>query len=137
MKKILLLLLAFSFLSFTIEKDNSKFIGKWIGVAKNDIGFITFDSEGYAYFEINGQLFGGKDFIFQGKRGKMTYEINRNLMPIHVDFTVTKLESGEQKKLLCIANFIDDDTMQFAINFEQIRPIEFNDENSIVFKREK
>jgi len=137
MKKIIILLLVIPLLSLTIEKDNTKFIGKWIGEDGKEIGYLNFDLEGYAYFEIQGQIFGGKEFVFDGKKGKMTYEINNETNPIQVDLIVTKLESKEQKKLLCIANFIDDDTMEFAINFGENRPIEFDSENSIIFKREK
>lgn len=137
MKRLLILLLAIPLLSLTVEKENTKFIGKWIGEDKKDIGYLNFDSEGYAYFEIQGQIMGGKEFVMNGKKGKMTYEINSETNPIQIDFIVTVLESGEQKSLLCIANFIDNDTMEFAINFEEKRPTEFNSENSIIFKREK
>ena len=92
-------------------------------VAKDEkeIGYMNFDSEGYAYFEIQGQILGGKEFVMNGKKGKMTYEINREFNPIKIAFIVTLLESGEQKRLLCSSNFIDNDTMEFAINFEENR----------------
>lgn len=137
MKRLLILLLTIPFLSLTIENDNSKFIGKWIGQDENEIGYLSFDSEGYAYFEIQGQIFGGKEFIFDGKKGRMIYEINHETDPIQLDLIVTKLDDGEQKKMLCIAEFLDNDTMNFAINFEENRPTNFNSENSIIFKREK
>lgn len=104
---------------------------------KKKIGYLNFDSEGYAFFEIQGQIFGGKKFIYDGKKGKMTYEINTETNPIEVDLIVTKLESEKQKKLLCIAEFIDKDTMKFAITFDDKRPTEFDSENPIIFKREK
>jgi hypothetical protein len=121
----------------TTENDKTKFIGKWIGEDKKDIVYLNFDSEGYAYFEIQGQIMGGKEFVNNGKKGSMTYEINSETEPIQVDLIVTLLETKEQKKLLCISNFIDDDTMEFAIGFEGIRPTEFDSENSIILKREK
>lgn len=137
MKKFLLLLVAVPLLSLTSEKDNSKFIGKWIGQDKNTLGFITFDSAGYAYFEIEGRVFGGKEFTYEGEKGKMTYEINSKTNPIQVDLTVTKLQSGEKKKIRCIANFIDHNSMQFAISFDSKRPTHFNGHNAILLKREK
>jgi hypothetical protein len=121
----------------TIENDKAKFVGKWIGEDKKEIGYLNFDSEGYAFFEYQGQILGGKEFVFNGKKGKMTYEINDKTNPIQVDLIVTKLDSGEQKKLLCIAEFINNDTMKFAINYEEKRPTEFDSENSIILKREK
>ena len=117
--------------------DDNNFLGKWIGEDSADIGYLTFDKEGYAFFEIQGQILGGKEFEMNGKKGKMTYQINNEFSPIQVDFIVTILENGESRKLLCIANFIDDDTMEFAIDFENKRPLEFDAENSIIFKRDK
>ncbi|MGV6832047.1 MAG: hypothetical protein ACWA5P_10880 [bacterium] len=137
MRRLLILFTIVPLLSVTIENDKAKFIGKWIGDDEKEIGYLNFDSEGYAFFEIQGQIFGGKEFIFDGKKGKMTYEINTETSPIELDLTVTKLESGEQKKLLCIVEFIDNDIMKFAISFETKRPTEFNTKNSIIFKREK
>jgi len=137
MKRLLILFLIIPILSMTIENDKAKFFGKWIGEDQKEIGYLNFDSEGYAFFEIQGQIFGGKEFVFDGKKGKMTYEINSETNPIQVDLILTKLETGEQKKLLCIAEFIDNDTMKFALTFEESRPTEFDSENSIIFKRDK
>jgi len=137
MKKFLILFIIVHLLSMTIENDKAKFIGKWIVEDEKQIGYLNFDSEGYAYFEIQGQIIGGKDFIKNGKKGSMTYEINSKTSPIQVDLIVTLLETKEQEKLLCIANFIDDDNMEFAIGFEETRPTEFDSENSIICKREK
>ena len=136
MKNLILLFLVVSPWSMTIENDKEKFVGKWIGDDKYQIGPINFDSEGYAFFEIEGQIFGGKEFVLEGEKGKMTYEINTETNPIQVDLIITKLEHGEQIKLLCIAEFIDDDNMKFAVSFEGQRPTEFDSENSIVLKRE-
>jgi len=137
MKRYLILLLVFPLLSMTIENEKTKFVGKWIGEDGKEIGYLNFDSEGYAFFEFQGQIFGGKEFVFNGQKGKMTYEINSETKPIQVDFIVTKLESGIQKKLLCIAEFIDDDTMKFAISFNEKRPTGFESENTMMFKRIK
>lgn len=137
MKRFLVLFLVVPLLSMTIENDRAKFIGKWIGEDEKDIGYLNFDSEGYAYFEIQGQIMGGKEFVQNEKKGSMTYEINNKTKPIQVDLVVTMFESKEQKKLLCISNFINDDTMEFAIGFEGIRPTKFDSENSIILKREK
>lgn len=56
-------------------------------------------------------------------------------MPIPIDLIITRIENGEQKKLLCIADFIDDNTMKFAIDFEGKRLTKFTDENTVVFKK--
>ena len=137
MKRILLLLLVLPLLSMKMENDKSKFFGKWVGEDNNEIGYLNFQSDGYAFFEIQGQVFGGKEFIFEGKKGKMTYEVHEETDPVQIDFIITKLESGQQTTLLCIAKFIDDDTMKFAISYDNLRLTEFDTENTIIFKREK
>ncbi|MBU2922323.1 hypothetical protein KO504_13300 [Winogradskyella psychrotolerans] len=116
--------------------NTNDFIGKWKGEDKNEIGYIIFDDEGYASFEINGQTIGGKEFFMNGKKGKMTYTINYDTNPIEVDFTMTKIESGESKKMLGIAEFTDEDTLKFNINFDAARPTEFDDD-SIILTRVK
>ncbi len=137
MKRFLIVLFIIPLLSLTVENDKGKFIGKWIGEDKKDIGYINFDSEGFAYIEIQGQILGGKEFIQNGKKGSMTYEINNETKPIQVDLIITIFESKKQKKLLCISNFIDDNTMEFALGFEGVRPTRFDSENSIILKREE
>ncbi|CAM3979089.1 hypothetical protein FLAN108750_02930 [Flavobacterium antarcticum] len=140
MKRIFILLIVLPLLSFNSDSNAVNItaidlIGKWTGEDKGEIGFITFDKEGYASFEIQGQIIGGKEFVMNGKKGKMTYEFNLEKKPIEIDMTITKLEFNEQKKILCIAEFEDENTMIFALTFDSERPTEFNDENSIKLKR--
>jgi len=121
-------------LNTTSQKED--FIGKWTGEDQGEIGFIIFDDEGYAAFEVEGQILGGKEFFMNGKKGKMTYTINYETNPIEVDFTMTKIESGESKIILGIAEFTDKNTMTFDMTFDTERPSEFGD-NSITLKRVK
>jgi uncharacterized protein (TIGR03067 family) len=137
MKRIFILLIVLPLLSFNSDLNSVDLIGKWTGEDKGQIGFITFDKEGYAIFEIEGQIIGGKEFVMNGKKGKMTYELNLKKKPIEIDLTITKLESNEQKKILCIAEFVDENNMILAMTFDSERPTEFNDENSIKLKRTK
>ncbi len=137
MRTLLFLFLSLSLTSFTKPCDSTKFTGRWSGTDKSEIGYITFTADGYASFTIQGQEFGGKDFEYQGKRGSMSYTIIPNTNPIQLDFVITKSDSGEQSKLLCLAKFINDDTMRFALSFDGKRPTEFDAENSIVLTREK
>ncbi|MCB4798684.1 hypothetical protein [Neotamlana laminarinivorans] len=97
MKKFLIILLVIPFLSMTTKNDETKFIGKWIGKDKNDIGYLNFDDEGYANFEIHGRIIGGKEFIQNGKKGSMTYEINSTKKPIEVDLIVTLTKAKNKK----------------------------------------
>jgi len=135
MKKLLLLLLIISLSSFHLNYQTTDFVGKWIGEENGEIGFVVFDKEGYASFEVDGKILGGKEFTINGEKGKMTYEVNSDTNPIEIDFTLTKLKTGEQKQLLCIARFIDKNSMEFAISFDTDRPSNFKETNSIILKR--
>lgn len=135
MKKIVILLILLPLLSFKSDLNSFELIGKWTGEDKGKIGFITFDKEGYSTFEIEGQIIGGKEFVLNGKKGKMTYEVNSEKNPIEIDLIITKLETNEQKKILCIAEFEDENNMIFAMTFDSERPTEFNEDNSIKLQR--
>lgn len=137
MKNLLILLLVIPFLSVSAQTTEEKLIGKWAGQDKNEIGYFIFQENGFAAFELQGQVFGGQEFEFRGMKAKMTYKIIDDANPIQLDLVVELLESGEENKILCIAKFIDEDTMQFALSFNETRPSEFNGINSIIFKREK
>ena len=50
-------------------QNQTDFHGKWIGEDAGEIGYIIFDNEGYAAFEIQGELFGGKEFVIKGEKG--------------------------------------------------------------------
>ena len=80
---------------------------------------------------------GGKEFMMNGQKGQMTYNINTDVEPIEIDFIITKIAGGETMKLLFIAEFKDKDTMLLAATFKEgTRPTEFTDDNSIILKRE-
>lgn len=135
--KIVFVLLIIPFLTaFDINKTTEDFIGRWKGEDKGDIGYIIFDKEGYATFKMGNQVIGGKEFVLNGEKGKMTYKINTTLNPIQIDFTVTKFDSKEVKTLLGIAEFIDNDRFKLALGFGFQRPEDFS-KNTIIFNREK
>ncbi|RXJ50676.1 hypothetical protein [Gelidibacter gilvus] len=136
MKKLILLIVLVPFFAFNNQSNSKDFVGKWIGGDKNGVGAVIFDKEGYAAFEIGEQTIGGKDFVMNDKRGQMTYSINMDTEPIQIDFTLTKLDSREQKILLAIAEFIDADAINFAVSFDDVRPASFNDD-AIILTRVK
>jgi len=137
MNKILTLVLGFALLGLNAQTENNSFVGRWMGNDETEIGYIIFDDEGYAHLEARGQVLGGDEFVINGRKGSMTYSIDHETAPIQIDLTITDLESGKEMSLLCIANFLDNDSMQFAIGFEGGRPSDFDTDNSIVLNREK
>lgn len=137
MKKLLLLFILMPLLSFnTIQTD--KLVGKWKGVDEKDkIGFMTFDTEGFVSIEVDGEILGGKESDMNGEKVSMTYSINLDTDPVEIDFTMTKLSTKEQRSMLFIAEFQDEDNIKLASNFNAERPTEFNIDNSIVLTRMK
>jgi len=135
MKKLIALLFIIPLISFDTIQEPSDFLGRWTGEDKGNIGFINFDKEGYASFEIQGQVIGGKEFLLEGKKGSMTYKVNMDTDPIEIDFTITKLETKEQKSLLAIVKFEDNNNMRIAIDFNAARPTDFDGENAMTLKR--
>lgn len=136
MNKLLLTIIGLFIFSFHNTLDKSQLYGKWKGEDRGDIGYINFDTDGYAHFEIGGQIFGGKEFEYDGKKGTMTYEVHENTMPLQVDLILTILDTGEVNTLFCIAEFLNENTMKFAINFENQRPTAFTEENSLLFTKQ-
>lgn len=136
MKKLLVITVLVQMLSIISAVAQDKFVGKWTADDGKEIGFIEFQEEGYAALGIGNKVMGGKEFTLRGKKGSMTYVVRDEVLPIKIDLVVTKLESGEQKKLLCIARFINDNEMLFAMNFNNQRPIDFTENNAIILKRE-
>lgn len=137
MKNLLIVLLVIPFMSISAQTTKEKLIGKWAGQDKNEIGYFIFQENGFAAFELQGQVFGGEEFEFRGMKAQMTYEVVNKTNPIQLDLIVKLLESGEENKLYCIVEFIDEDTMKLALSFGESRPTEFNGINSIIFKRQK
>ncbi|WP_179354537.1 hypothetical protein [Winogradskyella vidalii] len=134
--KYLFTLIIIPILFFNTKTQQQNVAGKWIGEDQNEIGYIFFNTDGYAAFEIEGKTMGGEEFVMNGQKGKMTYTINYKTTPIEVDFTMTKLDSGESKNILGIIEFLDKDTMNFDMSFDSKRPTEFG-ERSIILRRVK
>jgi hypothetical protein len=123
--------------SFTIPEGN--YIGKWKGKDKGDIGFLTLTSDGYAIFEFNGQIMGGRSYNHQGTKAAMKYTVNEGVSPSAIDFMI--IDNGSKKelgRLKGIINMKSRDVMQMAIRFGggAGRPTNFSTD-AIVFNRVK
>lgn len=66
----------------------------------------------------------------------MIYQFNTKTKPIQVNFIITNLDLCEEKRILCIAEFIDKNTMNFALNFDNIRSKDFQSKDAIKLTRE-
>ncbi|WP_411768562.1 hypothetical protein [Winogradskyella sp. A3E31] len=136
MKKLLILLFLIPLLSFNSNQSEISIIGKWQGVDEaRELGYMIFDNDGYATIEIEGVVYGGKEFEINGKTGSMTYSINSDIEPVQIDLIMTIMDSINQMNMLFIAKFKDKNTMILASNFNSERPFEFNSDNSITLIR--
>ena len=137
MKKLLLLFIATLTLTSFNKYSNSEFsiIGKWEGQDENESGYIIFQKDGYAYFDFQGQVMGGKEFVIRGQKASMTYEVDYSKTPMTIDIIVKKIETGEINKLLCIAEKIDKNQIKLQMDFTGVRPTQFNENDSLIFNR--
>lgn len=140
MKNYLFAALLFAFTSSFIESD-TKLIGRWKGSdTKNKTGEIVFEEGGYAYFIIDGQKLGGKDFMMAEQKAYMVYETNTGSKPFEIDFVIKSKETDEEvKRLPGIYIFLDKNRMKLRMNFgSSIRPKNFEPKSSseiLILKR--
>lgn len=134
MKMILSFLLLLN-LTSVYQSTTSPFIGKWKGEDKQGIGYLQFDSAGYAQLQIYGELIGGESFKMQDEDYSLSYFVNENLTPIGVDFVLTNIETREERSLRMIAEFFGNDSLKLGSDFNEVRPMAFTDENAIILTR--
>lgn len=135
-KTLLILLVATSLLAFKKENaTNANLIGKWVGENNSEIGYITFKPDGNAFFEVGEITYGGEKFEVDGSFFNMYYTTNFEANPFEVDFVVTNLETKEIRKMICIGEFIDEDTLNFAVGFDDERPTNFKNKDAIILTR--
>lgn len=140
MKKIVLLLfLTATISSFKTTQKVASFniVGEWTGQdKKNANGSFIFDKEGYATMIRGEETMGGKEFELEGIKASMQYVMDESSNPIKFDLVVTALKNKQTKSMKMLLKIIDDNTIQLASNFNQIRPTAFTKENTITLKRE-
>ncbi|WP_320815147.1 hypothetical protein [Flavobacterium sp.] len=136
MKKLILLLLTlFGLTSFAPLETKNDLIGEWIGNDKGEIGKLVFQKNGYAYFVMGNQKFGGESFVMEGKKGSMKYTVDDKTNPFKIDLIISIEGTKIVKKQKCIAKFISKNKLNFAIGFEDERPTNFDGENSLIFNK--
>ncbi len=119
----------------TSEEKDMFYVGKWLAEDDNELGGMTFDSEGYVSFKHKGREFGGKDFDLNGQRGSSRYILENSTVPIKLDIVINNFSSGEVGRLLGIIEIKDDNSMILALNFDGTRPAEVTEENSVLLIR--
>jgi hypothetical protein len=124
-----LLGISISLVSFTTPATS--LVGKWKGEDDGEIGFITFDKEGYVAFITEGQTLGGKKYTMDGMVFDMYYETDDTVTPNTIDFII-KLHEGqvEVTRMTGIYKFVNNKTLLLNMNFsEGERPALFDPED--------
>lgn len=139
MKKIILLLLVTLSLTSFDTVDNTQFniVGRWKGSDVKTIGYVVFQADGYAYFEVQGQKMGGKDFVENGKRASMTYKFKEMGKMMHIDIVVKIVGEKNSHSLLGIAEKIDSNSFKMQLGYNNVRPTTFNKNETAIFTRVK
>ena len=127
------------FVLFSFTSTERDYVGKWKGEDKGDIGSITLSSDGYATFEFNGQIMGGKSYNHQGIDAAMKYTVNTKVVPTAIDFIIVQNKSKKElARLKGILKMKSKDEMQMALRFGGGggRPDDFS-KDVVVFNRVK
>ncbi|WP_395044218.1 hypothetical protein [Flavobacterium sp.] len=136
MKKLLFTFLIILLLSF--NQDNYKHIGEWQGNDETgQVGTLILDKNNNITFKIGNETMGGNDFVINGIKAELKYEIDYSKIPIEIDFVgYEKGNTLEKGRMKGIIKFVSDDKLEMASNFNDERPENFN-ENSIVLNKIK
>jgi hypothetical protein len=138
MKKIILLALVVLSLTSFNTKDSASFniVGRWKGIDNKEIGYVVFQADGYAYFEMNGKKMGGKSFTENGKKASMKYKFDDSERLMKIDIIVQIVGEKTSHSLLGIGEKIDDNSFKMQMSYDNVRPKAFDKKETIVFKRQ-
>ena len=138
MKNIILLVLVVLSLTSFNTKDSASFniVGRWKGIDNKEIGYVVFQADGYAYFEMNGKKMGGKSFTENGKKASMKYKFDDSERLMKIDIIVQIVGEKTSYSLLGIGEKIDDNSFKMQLSYDNVRPKAFDKKETIVFKRQ-
>jgi hypothetical protein len=123
--------------------SQTKHIGLWTGVDKDETGFINFDPDGYVSVILNKDTLGGKEYLYNGiTKAKMIYIVNYDSYPYQMDFVLIRLDNNEEiSRKLGIFEFTEENKMQIRMSAGSIeRPTDFLPEGNsetIIFTKVK
>lgn len=126
-------------LVYSFTAPSGQHIGKWKGKDKGEIGFLTLSSDGYATFEAEGKITGGKSYQVGEMIASMKYIVDNGTSPIAIDFII--IDNSNDKELGRLRGIIkmkSKNEMQMAMTFGggSGRPTDFEND-AIVFDRVK
>jgi hypothetical protein len=118
-----------AFLLPTITHGQNNLVGKWIDKAGQENGYFRLDSSGYAIIVLNNDTLGGKEFMINGHKASLAYEVDSISVPFKIDFIATDLDyNKEAGRLLGIFTFITKERIRLCVNFNGgDRPLDFSE----------
>lgn len=93
-------------------------VGKWKGDDGKEVGFMTFDAEGYVSFTVEGEAVGGKDYQAEGIIFDMFYETDESVKPQTIDFVIRMKDQTEIARMMGIYAMPDDQTLIINMKFD-------------------
>ncbi|WP_400079864.1 hypothetical protein [Winogradskyella sp. R77965] len=141
MKKIFLLLIfGLTLTSCNSKNEKSEFdiIGNWKGEDQQEIGYFTFNSDGFVIIEMEDGIIGGKRFEKKGIPFSLHYKVEYKTEPKQIDLVFTNLDKGNQMTWNCIFEIINEDKIKFTRGTNNApRPIDFKSSETIILNRPK
>lgn len=130
--KTILLLVFLSFCAIKVNSQNSQtLIGKWNGTdfSKNKCDLI-FTEDKNVSLTVNGEIIGGENFMINGIKAELKYEVDFAKNPIWIDLIAiekeTKIEKGRIKVIL---KYINENNIEILLDFNGKRYKNFEKEN--------
>lgn len=96
--------------------SNDKHIGEWKGSEKSS---LILDRNNHAILVFGNMVFGGENFMIQGKKPVIKYEIDYSKNPIWLDIVL--YEEGNPSELLRlrgIVRFLTDTKIEYRVDFD-------------------
>lgn len=140
-KTVIFAIAVFIFNSFS--NPSERHIGEWKGTDNSGkTASLVLDENKDVTMIIHNQVFGGKNFQMNGKKGEVKFEIDYSKNPTSIDFVAYVEDNGELKekkeRLKGILRFITDNKMELRLSFTGKRFTNFDPEdklNTIVLER--
>jgi hypothetical protein len=121
MKRISLSVLLLSlFISLVGCSSNpeDKIVGEWSGQDHGKVFKLILTKDNEAILINNNEVIGGKDFVINGVKAQMKYEINYSKDPIWLDLIAFKKDNEKEKATMKgIIKFLTDTKIQYRVNF--------------------
>jgi|SRR5690606_26043963 len=110
-------LLFFLLTCFGSYSQSSIYYGKWIYVNKSSNTILNLDENGFFYIEVDGDKFGGKEFVQDGFVLESKYHIDSSEKPIKIDLFFINKKSGKPiNHIKGILEFISSDKMKICMD---------------------